>query len=158
MKIEFDVQITWKHLYRYLLYTAYHGPAGLVGTCIGALLIALYFWQNKVIFIIGGIIVILYTPYILFRQALQKATMPVYLKPLHYTVSDEGISVTQEGNTESTVWEGIFKVTSSTDTLYIFMNPKMATIWPKKDLGDAKDAVISMISTHIDPAKNKIKE
>ena len=158
MAIEFDVQIDWKKLYNYLLYVTYTSAAGLIGTAIGAALIGAYFWQKNALLMIAGILIILYIPWTLFQQALRQAKQEIFQKPLHYALSDEGITISQGETEERIPWDDIYKVTSTTNSLYIHMNKKAATIWPKADLGEKKEAVIAMISTHISPDRNKIKE
>ena len=49
------------------------------------------------------------------------------------------------------------KAVSTGKSIIVYTSKTTASIFPKKDLGDKKDAIIKMISTHMPPNKVKIR-
>ena len=49
------------------------------------------------------------------------------------------------------------KAVSTVNSIIVYTTKTNACIFPKKDLGEQKDKVIEMISTHMPPKKVKIR-
>ena len=117
------------------------------------------FVANKYpIYLIAGIVILAYLPMSLFLKANQQVQgTPAFKKPLHYKLTDEGISVSQDDMEEKQSWDDCFKAVSTKNSIILYTSRTTASIFPKKDLGEKKDAVIQMISTHMPPSKVKIR-
>ena len=90
MEIEFDVTVTKNTLYDYLLYHTYTGLSGILGTVVGALLLVGFFMTGKIVYLIAGLIIILYLPCTLFLRSRQQfLTNPAFREALHYKVRME---------------------------------------------------------------------
>ena len=158
MEIEFDVNITSSALYDYMMSHTYHTLSGLIGTVVGALMIVGFFIKWHVVFLIAGLVIILYLPWTLFIKSKQQyLTNEAFKKPLHYKLDDEGIEVSQGDTVQKQKWEDMYKATSTAGNILVYTNKINACIFPKKDLGEKKSAVIQAISTHMDPSKVKIR-
>ena len=157
--LEFDVNINSKVLYDYLLKHTYSGMQGILSTVIGALMIMMFLSGEGILYLIFGIVVILYIPFSLFlsanRQALQ---VEAFRKPLHYRMLEEGIEVSQDGVVELQVWEDMVKAISTGKSVIVYTSKFKAAIFPRADLGNQASNVIEIISTHMDPKKVKIKQ
>jgi hypothetical protein len=158
MELEFDVKITASAMYDYLLYHTYTSLSGLLGTIVGVFLIMAFVATMYPIYLIAGVVLIVYLPCSLFLRANQQVVnTPAFKKPLHYKMTDEGISVSQGETEEKQSWDSCYKAVSTSKSLILYTSRTTASIFPKSDLGDKKDAVIQMISTHMPPKKVKIK-
>lgn len=158
MEVEFDVKITPSALYDYLMTHTYHTFSGMIGTIVGALMVVAFFINMRPVFLIAGLVIILYLPWTLFIKSRQQyLANEAYKNPLHYRLSDEGIEVSQGDNVTLQSWDDMYKAVSSMGSILIYTNKINACIIPKKDLGDKKMAVIAAISTHMPPNKVKIR-
>lgn len=158
MEVEFDVKIDGGVLYDYMLQHTYSSASGLLGTGVGALMIVAFTMQHSVIFLIAGIVILLYLPWTLFLRSRQQALMtPAFKKPLHYRLDEEGITVSQDESVEKQSWEQMYKAVSTSKSIIVYTTRVNASIFPKRDMGDQKAKVIEMISTHMPPNKVKIK-
>lgn len=159
MKEEFDIQMSVKVLYSYLVYHAYRGMAGILGTCVGLIFIMVYTTdRDNAMLLIAGLILILYLPLTLRTQAArQYLATEAWKKPLHYCMDDEGITISQEDEETKIGWEGITKAVSSPSAIILYTGKNNASILPKKQLGERLSAVVQIISTHVDPKKVKIR-
>ena len=93
MEMEFDVKVTAGVLYDYLLYHTYTGLSGMIGTLVGAVLIMTFLSTNYFIYLIAGVVLIAYLPGALFLRAMRQVqNTPAFKKPLHYKMTEEGIS------------------------------------------------------------------
>lgn len=157
-EMEFNIQIKAGDLYDYMLRHTYHGAQGLLGSCVGALAILLFLGNHQVIYLIAGIVLLVYLPWTLFLKSRQQmVTTPAFKKPLHYVLNEEGISVSQEGVTECQKWEDMHKAVSTSKSIIVYTNPVNACIFPRRELGDKQQQVIAYISTHMDPKKVNIR-
>lgn len=158
MEVEFDVKITPGALYDYLLSHTYHSLSGLAGTLVGALMIVIFFMNMKPVFLIAGIVVIAYLPWTLFiRSRQQYLSNAAFKEPLHYRLTDDGIEVSQGDTVQMQAWGDMYKAISTSGSILVYTNKINACIFPKKDLGDKRPAVIQAISTHMEPGKVKIR-
>ena len=157
-EMEFKIQIKSGDLYDYMLRHTYHGAQGLLGSCVGALAILLFLGNHQVIYLIAGIVILVYLPWTLFLKSRQQMlTTPAFKKPLHYVLNEEGIMVSQDGVTECQKWEDIHKAVSTSKSIIVYTNPVNACIFPRRELGDSQQQVIAYISAHMDPKKVNIR-
>lgn len=158
MELEFDVKITANVLYDYMLRHTYYSMSGLLGTIAGALMIVWFFAEGEVIFLIAGAVILLYLPWTLFIKSKQQmVNTPAFKKPLHYRMTDEGIEVSQEEETQMQKWEDMYKAVSTPKSIIVYTSRINASIFPKADMGELTPRVIKVISTHMPPAKVKIR-
>lgn len=158
MEVEFDIKITPGILYDYMLYHTFTGAAGLLGAGTGALLIVAFFMGTGVLCLLAGIIILGYLPWTLFLKSRQQyLANPAFKEPLHYRITEEGIEVSQNGETQSQKWEDMHRAASTFRSVIVYTSKVNASIFPRKDLGDKATAVIQMISTHMPPKKVKIR-
>ncbi len=159
MKVEFDVKITAADLYDYMLAHTYSGFSGLFGSVVGALFIVMYFSVGYFLYLIAGVVILLYIPCSLFMRAhKQVALNEAFKKPLHYVLTDEGVTVSQGESEMFQEWDVVYKAKSTNRSLLIYTSKVNAWIFPKRDLGKDKEAVIQLISAHVAPDKVKIKQ
>ena len=64
--IELDIKIEAGDLYDYMLRHSYNSSAGILGSALGAVMIIVALAQGQWIFLIGGLALLLYLPWILF--------------------------------------------------------------------------------------------
>lgn len=158
MELEFDVKITASALYDYMLRHTYYSMSGLLGTIAGALMIVWFFAEGGVIFLIAGAVILLYLPWTLFIKSRQQmVNTPAFKKPLHYRMTDEGIEVSQGEEKQMQKWEDMYKAVSTPKSIIVYTSRINASIFPKADMGELTPSVIEMISTHMPPAKVKIR-
>lgn len=156
--VELDIKIGAADLYDYNLQHAYHSAAGLMGSILGALMAVVGVSSGKWIYLIGGAALLLYLPWTLFIKCKQQAlSNPAFQKPLHYVLDNEGISVSQDGANGTQKWEDMVKAVSTARSIIVYTSKANATIFPRKQMGDKAAGVIECISTHMPPAKVKIR-
>lgn len=159
MKVEFDVKITAADLYDYMLSHTYSGFSGLFGSIVGALFVVMYFSVGYFLYLIAGVVILLYIPCSLFMRAhKQVALNEAFKKPLHYVLTDDGVTVSQGENEMFQEWDVVYKAKSTNRSLLIYTSKVNAWIFPKRELGKDKEAVIQLISAHVAPNKVKIKQ
>ncbi|MBE5884476.1 MAG: YcxB family protein [Lachnospiraceae bacterium] len=156
--VELDIKIGARELYDYMLMHSYNSPAGLLGSGVGAIMIIVALSKNQWLFLIAGIVLLLYLPWTLFiRSRKQALDNPVFQQPLHYVLDEEGITISQGETSTHQAWENMVKAVSTGKSIIVYTTRVNATIFPKNQLGDKKEAVIEIISTHMSPKKVKIR-
>lgn len=156
--INLTVKIEAGDLYDYMLMHSYNSPAGIIGSTFGAVLILFAFATTQWLFVVLGLVMLLYLPWTLFLKSRQQAlTNPAFQEPLSYTLDEAGLTVSQGEAQENMPWENMHKAVSTGRSIILYTSPVNATIFPKRQLGEDKNAVIEMISTHMPPKKVKIR-
>lgn len=161
MKIEFEVKMTTGKMYDYMLRHTFSSFAGIVGEVLGIVLISGFFVvdsEKKWLYLIMGLIVTFYQPVALYvRAKKQVKSNPVFKKPLKYTLDEEGITVTSGEDSDSLAWNKMYRAISTGRSIIIYTTRINACIFPKDDMGDKKNDVIKMISTHMNPKQVNIR-
>ncbi len=156
--LELTIKIEAGDLYDYMLMHSYNSPAGLIGSAFGALLIVFAFATRQWIFIVLGLVMLLYLPWTLFiKSRSQILSNPSFQEPLKYILDEEGLTVSQGEAWEKMAWEDMHKAVSTGRSIILYTSRVNATLFPKRLLGDKKAAVIEIISTHMPPTKVKIR-
>ena len=156
--VEVDVKITASDLYDYMLMHTYNSAAGLIGSVFGAILVIYALGRQEWLFLILGVVMLVYLPWTLFLKSRRQALNPMFQESLHYVLDGEGLTVSQGAEEGKMAWADMYKAVSTTRSIILYTTPVNATIFPKRDMGDKKMAVIEMISTHMPPAKVKIRQ
>ncbi len=156
--LELTVKIEAGDLYDYMLMHSYTSPAGLVGSAFGAILILFAIAAQQWIFIVLGLVMLLYLPWTLFlKSRSQSLTNPSFQEPLHYLLDEEGLTVSQGEAQEKMAWGDMYKAVSTGRSIILYTSRVNATLFPKRQLGDRRAAVVEIISTHMPPSKVKIR-
>lgn len=157
MELEFDVKINAGVLYDYMLRHTYASAAGILGSAVGALGVVAFFMNGYILYLLLGVVILLYLPISLYLRAKRQALNPVFKEPLHYKMTEEGVSVSQGETEQFQKWEDMYKAVSTSRSLILYTNRINASIFPRKDLGEKQVDVIAMISTHMPAKKVQIR-
>ena len=156
--VEVDIKISAGDLYDYMLMHSYNSPSGIMGSTLGAVMVLVALSTKQWLFLIGGLALLLYLPWVLFIKSRQQAiNNPVFKQPLHYVLDENGITISQGETSTTQGWEDMVKAVSTGRSIIVYTSPVNATIFPKEQMGDKKAAVIEMISTHLPANKVKIR-
>lgn len=156
--VEVTVKITAGDLYDYMLMHTYNGASGILGSAFGAVLVVYALATRQWLFVVLGIVLLLYLPWTLFIKSRRQSLNPTFQEPLHYVLDAEGLTVSQGEVSSQMAWADMYKAASTSKSIILYTSPVNATIFPKRDMGDKTAAVIGMISTHMPPAKVKIRQ
>ncbi len=152
MELEFDVNISAGDLYDYMLRHTYSAASGILGSAVGALGVVAFFMNGYPLYLILGVVILFYLPVSLWLRAKRQALDPVFKQPLHYKMTEEGVSVSQGEEEQFQRWEDMYKAVSTGRSIILYTSMVNASIFPKEGLGEKRQDVIAMISTHM-PAK-----
>ncbi|MCM1044875.1 MAG: YcxB family protein [Candidatus Gastranaerophilales bacterium] len=156
--VELDIKIDAGDLYNYNLRHAYNNASGIMGSALGALMLIVGAGRGQWIFVIGGAALLLYLPWTLFlRSRQQLMNNPAFKNTLHYVLDDQGITISQGEESATQSWEDMVKAVSTGRSIIVYTSKVNATIFPKRQMGDKTIQVIECISTHMPPAKVKIR-
>lgn len=155
---EVDIHVNASVLYDYFLRHVYTTFSGMLGTIIGVLMITVYFVKGiSILYLICGIIIILYLPWSLFLTAKKQSLQESFKNPLHYAFYENGVEVSQGETRQMQKWEDMIKAVSTSKSIILYTGKNSASIFPRKDLGENAEGLIRIIFTHMDPQKVKIK-
>ncbi len=166
MKTEFDVRLRTVDMYRYNLYHTYTTASGYLAILIAviALAAAVRKWgevsvSNSVMYVMVGIILLVYTPLTLYLRSKQQVQeSPVFKNILHYTIDDTGITTSQGEMSSTLVWEQVYRVVSTKHNILICINPRNAFIIPRAQVTEQYDDIREIAQNHLEKYRFKMKK
>lgn len=143
MKAKFEIKMTNQDMYNFLMYHSYHGFTGIFSIVAGIVLLGYFFWcmgtgrDSSFLYPLFGILFLVYQPWTLFISSAKQVTSnPVFQKPIVYEISENGITVSQDGETNEIGWDGVCRIREDKRSIFVYTGAKNACIWPKKQLGN----------------------
>lgn len=158
MELEFQTKITTNILFDYMLHHTYNSPSGILGGGIGSLLVIGFFGTQNILYLLAGLVLLFYLPCSLYLSSMkQMQNTPAFKEPLTYKLNEEGIQVSQSGQSQLQRWENMYKAVSTRNSIIIYNTKVNAWIFPRSDMGAMTPRVIEMISTHMPAGKVRIR-
>ena len=161
-EIQFDVDLTVPDLYVFSMRHTYCSVSGVFGLIIsiGSLVICAlrYSVMDRTALIALLIIGMLFTvvqPIMLYSKAVaQRKQNKDINAPLHYSLGEEGISVSQGEQSAFVHWYDVRKMLQTSKAIYLYMSPVRAFIFPKAQCGAQFGEMADMIKTMLEKYKD----
>ena len=165
MSVKFQVQMTDKYMYDFMLYHNYTHVSGLMSAIAGVLCFAVFLTKTTngdmgagVVWLMCAILFLVINPQNMKSRAkMQVKNTPMFQKPLEYELNDEGIVVRQDEAEAVTPWDEISKAVSTSKSVILYLGRVRALIFPKECMGGQYEEVLKMIHTHMPPRKVRIR-
>lgn len=165
MSVKFEVKMTKKAMYNFMIHTSYTSFSGIAGVVFG--LVMLFFGiQNMTkgdtstaatFFLFAAVFLVGNPLNMKLRSSEQVAKSPMFQKPITYELTEEGVRISQEDQSTLNEWKDFQKAVSTSTSIILYVTKVRALIFPREALGEQYPAVVKMISTHMPPAKVKIR-
>ena len=156
--VEIEVKLSPSDLYDFNLRHSYSSLSGILATAVGLVGVIYGFYAKYWILLVVGAILVVYTPIVLLVKANQTfALTPAMKNPLKLRFDDEGLTISQAESSHTYKWEEVVKAVSTGRSIIVYTTKYNATIIPRSQAGEGLPLVISEISAHLEPKKNKIR-
>ena len=165
MEVKFDVKMTQKIMFDFMMNHTYKSLTGVMGILFGIsafVIFAVTLGHTEsfmsVLYLVFGIWFLLYLPVNLYlRSSKQVKSNPAFKKPLHYTISEVGITTEQGDQKAEMKWEDLLKVTETKLSLLVYTGKRYSFVLPKEAIGAQYEEVTGLIKKHMPAEKVKIK-
>lgn len=156
-EVKFSVQITVKDMFLFLLQHSYRGVSLLADAIVtfGAVgLLLAGFGEGDPVKIGALIFVALLFPVIhplqlYFKARKQVKKNDVFKKPLDYTLTDEGITLSQGAEAQSFTWADVYQVRENRSQMLVYTGRVYACVWPKRALAECEDEVRELFKKYL---------
>ena len=163
MAIEFDITLSAKDLYRFHMYQVYTGSNGWFSIlCAVVAVVMTIVTYGRVeptytlLYAAFGIAFLLYLPVTLYVRSKKNLENSKDLsKPLHYLISEEGITVSRKKESAKLSWAQIYKMVATKNNVLIYSNRNGAYVIPKAQLGEHYQPLAELAATKL--PKNRLK-
>lgn len=163
-KIEFDTKVNSKDLLDFKFYHYYHSTSGIFGTIFGIIALVICIVSagktNISYTLMMGLFAVMFTiypPISMLLKSRQQAKKGVFDKPVHYLVTEEGITLSQDEITEQITWDEIYKIKFSGKSLILYISALRANVLPLRDLGENAKAFTKLAKQKLKPFQVKVK-
>lgn len=165
-KIELDIKMTLKDMYRFNLYHVYHNSQGILSIVLAVLitLISIMSWGDvnvvyNVLYLLAAVLLVLYVPLSLYGKVKkQMKNSEVYQKPIHYTFDEDGVTTSFDEQSVTMPWKQLYKIVSTRHMLLLYGGRIRANVIPRDQLGDAYDALYELAKSQMDSYRFKMKK
>lgn len=162
--ITFSVQMTWKEIYKFTMYHTYHSFAGILGVILSIMALANLILsfdklsdQSKTIMTIVAAWFLIFEPLrMLMRSKSQMKLSKAYKKPLNYIVNEEGITVSQDEESQTIEWKQLFKIVETKSQFLVYSNRINSFIFPKNSLDGQVDYLGTVMAEYSKDTKVKL--
>ncbi len=157
MEVEFDAKLTRGVIQDYMLHNGYNSFIWIGVTVLGVLMMASFLLTGRIGTVFVGLVIVLYMPVITFVRAGKVAKKDRFQDRSFYIINEKGITKVDGSDTKRIEWEDVWKASSTRKSILVTTMEQKTCIFPRADMGEKTAAVVKIISTHIDPQKNKIR-
>lgn len=147
MEAKFEVKMSIKKMFHFLMYHTYHSIQGPLSLLFAAAGIGVCIWTYgdvamnwTVLYGFFGVLFLIYEPVSLYvRAATQVKLNPVFKKPLTYVLNEKCITTMQDEQKAEIKWEELRSIKESKSYFFCYTSVQNAFIFPKKDFMDQRD-------------------
>lgn len=165
MAVKFDVKMTQRAMFDFTLYTSYTSISGIAGVVLGGAGLVMTIqhlaagdMSGATPFVLIALFFLVANPITMWtRSADQVLKSPMFQKPITYEFTEEGVVVSQDGQSALNEWSNFQKAVSTNKSIILYVTKVRALILPRESLGEQYAAAVQMISTHMAPRKVKIR-
>lgn len=165
MQAKFEVTMTQKIMYNFLMSHTYRSPAGVIGILFGLgafVICGVTFGSTStsmsILYMLFGVWFLFYTPVNLYlRAAKQIKANPAFKKPIGYLINGEGITTMQDDKQALIAWSDLVKVRETKLSILIYTGARYSFVLPRESMGEQYETVVTLMKEHIDPRFIKLK-
>lgn len=165
MRASFDVKMTKKILFDFLMTHTYRSFSGWFSILLGLAGVVLTVTsigrvEGTILFVYGIFTVyfLFYQPVALYMKAANQVKLnPMYKEPMHYVVDEEGITSSQADQEATIPWDAILKVTESRHSFLLYTGKISSFVLPRESMGAQITIVEGLIKKHVDAGQVKLK-
>lgn len=165
MPIEFDITLTAKDMYRFNMYQMYSGFHGWFSVIISILIFVVagvtygdLEITYTILYVVFGILFLVYLPVSLsLRSKHSLAASEVLRNALHYSVGENGFTVSQGEASAELLWTQIYKMVATKNNVLVYSNRTNAYVIPREQLGENYRALAELAAGKLEKYRIKMK-
>lgn len=165
MPIEFDITLTTKDMYRFNLYQTYTGFQGWFSVAVSIFVFAVAVMTfgevsaaRTVLYVVFGILFLIYLPVTLYLRSKHNiAASEVLQYPLHFSVGEDGFTVSQKEESAKLPWEQIYKMVAAKSNVLVYSSRVNAYVIPREQLGNAYGELAELAAKKLPGYRLKMK-
>lgn len=164
-EVYIETKIDFKQMYEFMMNHAYKSFMGVVGILISifAVVVLCIYWKDyditrKVIFIFLALMFTVINPItMIFKAKKQVKANDSFKHPLCYSISEDGIDVSQAEQSLHINWDEIIKVANTKNLVIIYLSAIRAFIFPKEQIGEKLEDFKQIITDNAECGRISIK-
>jgi len=161
-EIDFDIRLRTSELFLFTLRHTYCSISGIFSLIIslGSLVVCLLGFRDfqtatiMALLFIAALFTIIQPLMLYVKCRTQIKKSDNINSSLHYTLSEEGITVRQNEQEAAVKWYDIRKAVHAKQALYLYMSPVRAFIFPKEQCGSQYETICSVVLEQMEKHKD----
>lgn len=164
--VKFEINVSKKDLSNFMIYHNYHSMQGVIGVIIsiGAFILLIFRFDmldmmQKGLLAVLALAFTVITPVMLYIKAgNQEKRNPSFGRPITYELTDQGFSLSQGEEHVDIEWTSVYKVVDTGRSVIVYISLVRAFIWPKDQMGSQYKDIMTVLKSHVDSRKMKMKK
>ena len=159
MEVTFNVDVTAKDMRGYMFTHKYRSVSGILEVLIGiACLVVGLLQYGKIeeqwkaymlILIFFGAFFLVFTPLNLcFKAKKQIVLNPMFKEPFTYVLNEEGIYISQNGESDQLPWKDVYKIVKNSTGIIIYISKYRANILPQRCIAEKETDIVKVIKNY----------
>lgn len=161
-KIEFDIKLKANDLFLYTLRHTYFSFSGIFGLAISFLSFCIFLIKFREfetstlgVLLLVALLFPVIQPALLYMKCRKQIKKSKDINDvLHYTLTEDLITISQNENEVEVHWYDIRKVVYVKSAVYLYMSPVRAFIFPKDGCGEHFEEIVSLVKRGMEKYKN----
>ena len=152
MSIEIDVVLDKKSLNRFLIYHNYSRFSGVIGVVISLAALVGLFWkwgawtvQQRVILVLLSLLFTVFQPLMLMWKGRKQLMMEEFQIPFHYVFDEDGVTISQNEQSQKVAWKEIRKIKYGKDAIYVYTSTISAFVVPRSQCDGKFDELVALM-------------
>lgn len=163
--ITFSVQMTAKEVYRFTFYHVYHSFSGMFGLFLSLLALlnlivnfnTLSDTAKTIMIIIAAWYTVMEPVMIVSRSKAQVKRNKAYQQPLKYRVDVDGITVSQNGESQTLAWDKLTKIVETRTQFLVYSSRIHSFIFPKSMMEGNESDMRCIVLMYTENSNVKLK-
>lgn len=165
-KLEFKIKLSVTDLYYFMMnhyYTKISGIFGIVLSIAAAVILCVRFSSldgtGKILLAIIALLFTVINPVMLWTKAAGQITSNKSLGgELTYILDDQHLTIKLGEEQADIQWDQVTKVKDNGRELVAYVTAARGYIWPKRQISDQYDQIITVLKKHMDGSRLRLKK
>ena len=156
MRAEFDVKMSQKVMFDFLLSHRYGSISGWIGVVIGVIVLAMVVvtWgdvpiASSMLYLFFAVYFLPLQPLLLYFRAVRQVKLnPMYKEPLHYVIDESGITTSQKEAEAHIDWDQVVMIKKTSYSLLLYTGKRYSFVLPKECMKGQEQTVEKLIEQY----------
>ncbi|MGN0382818.1 MAG: YcxB family protein [Eubacterium sp.] len=157
MEVKFELKLSTKDMFKFFIYHNYARISGCIALIVSVLCLfmAAYSFGKTdpvytLVYLFAGLLFTVIQPVMLYKKADKQVKDSDFInKPLTYVINDDGVTISQDNQSDFVKWSDMFKVRETNSLAILYATPNRAFVLPKGVIGQQYKEFRTIVNNNV---------